>query len=150
MSDTFTVFDTEYEDSPMGAFQFQLDLLNPFDTDARWMALRVGYGTAISYGGYALTSMVTGTPMPGFWTRAINTAFMKGNQIRTGVTLGARYGPTLGMGLFAHESIAALATNDVERHPAGWMINPVIEQWMGHLQQRGEARTGKGFFEYYS
>ncbi len=71
----FTVFGRKYENSGYGATKFQLDLMNPLDTNPQMFTLRIAYGTGIGFGGFGWVSLVTGTPMPTLFQQSIIRAF---------------------------------------------------------------------------
>ena len=93
--DRMTIFGREYEDSAFGAARFQYDLMNPFDFDAQWTALRFAYGSGIAFGGYGLAALVSGTPMPSMAVQSINRAFMTGQRWRNLASLGTRVIPAV-------------------------------------------------------
>jgi hypothetical protein len=66
----------------MGAARFQYDLMNPFDTNAQMFALRMAYGTGIGVGGFAVASLITGTPMPNMFVQSITRAYGSANRAR--------------------------------------------------------------------
>ena len=89
------IFGRDYDDSPWGATQFQMDLMNPFDLDLKWTAVRLGYGSGIALGGYAGVSYVTGTPMPSMAVQSINRAFMSAARWRNLASIGVRVTPVV-------------------------------------------------------
>ena len=90
-----TILGRDYDDSPWGATQFQMDLMNPLDLDLKWTAARLGYGSGIAFAGYAGASYVTGTPMPSMAVQSINRAFMTASRWRNVASIGVRFTPTV-------------------------------------------------------
>jgi hypothetical protein len=76
------IFGKSYEGSS-GALEFQYDLLNPFDTDPKMFALRSAYGFGIGYSGFAVVSLLTGTPMPGLMVQSVYRFGAKANSARS-------------------------------------------------------------------
>ncbi len=90
-----TILGREYADSPWGAAEFQYDLMNPFDYEMDWVALRLVYGSSIAFGGYAGVSYLTGTPMPSMAVQSINRAFMTASRWRNLASIGVRAAPVV-------------------------------------------------------
>lgn len=84
-----------YADSPMGAAHFQYDLMNPLDTDPDMFALRMAYGTGISSGGFAVASLITGTPMPSMFVQSITRAYASASRVKNTAMIVARFAPQL-------------------------------------------------------
>ena len=72
-----------YPDTPAGALEFQMELMNSFDLDPEMLALRTAYGIAISFGGFGLASFLTATPMPSLFSQSITRAYMTAGRLRT-------------------------------------------------------------------
>ena len=125
-----TILGRDYENSPWGAAQFQLDLMNPFDLDLTWTAARMGYGSAIAYGGYAGISYLTGTPMPSMAVQSINRAYMSAGRARTTATLAVRAAPHLPFAAAAHSQVLPLAEGKPEKSIPGRVLNYFIEDWL--------------------
>ena len=53
---TWTIAGRQYDDNLQGALDFQMDIMNPFDTDPEWVLLRAAYGSGIAYGGFAVVA----------------------------------------------------------------------------------------------
>ena len=96
------------------------------ETNAFYMNLNLAaglgsvLGTAINIGGYRA--------MGGY------TAFVFNLKVKST--------PVAMMGLFAHESIAALAYDDVDRHPVARAVNPIVESWFDSYD-RNDTRGGR-------
>jgi hypothetical protein len=88
-----TILGREYENSPLGAAHFQYDLMNPFDMDPDMFALRMAYGTGISTGGFAVASLITGTPMPSMFVQSITRAYGTAERVRNTAAFAARFAP---------------------------------------------------------
>ena len=89
------IFGREYADSPAGAAHFQYDLMNPLDTDPDMFALRMAYGFGISTTGFAVASLVTGTPMPSLFVQSITRAYGTAGRVRNTAAFAARFAPQL-------------------------------------------------------
>jgi hypothetical protein len=84
------IFGKDYENSAMGAARFQYDLMNPFDTDPRMFALRMAYGTGIGTGGFAVASLITGTPMPNMFVQSITRAYGSAHRAKNIALLASK------------------------------------------------------------
>ncbi len=126
-----TILGRDYEDSPWGATQFQMDLMNPFDLDLTWTAARMAYGSGIAYGGYAGISYLTGTPMPSMAVQSINRAYMSAGRARTTATLAVRAAPYVPFAAAAHSQVLPLAEGKPEKSLPGMVMTPILERWLG-------------------
>ena len=92
-----TILGRDYEDSAAGAVKFQFDLMNPLDTDFQMFMLRLGYGTAISTGGFAVASLITGTSMPSMFVQSITRAYGTADRVRNASAFVVRFAPQMAL-----------------------------------------------------
>ena len=97
-----TILGKEYENSAIGAARFQYDLMNPFDTNPDMFVLRMAYGSGISFGGFGVASLLTGTPMPNLFVQSITRAYGTAGRVRSTAAFAVRFAPQIAIVASAH------------------------------------------------
>jgi hypothetical protein len=69
--------------------------MNPFDTDPQMFALRIAYGTGVGTGGFAVASLITGTPMPSMFVQSMVRAYSSAVRAKNAALFAFKFAPQI-------------------------------------------------------